>query len=130
MKEKISDAEQYIDYKVNIKIKLATLWTTLMFLYIYADYFELMTEGAIEKIMNLESPLIPVAVTPWSLIYSTVLLAIPSVMIFLSVFLKALINKWLNILVALLYGVISVLIIISGIGNKWQAFLLSIISLK
>ena len=55
------DSKRLVDYKVNVKLKLASLWTVLMFLYIYADYFELMTPGTIEKMMNLESPLIPTA---------------------------------------------------------------------
>ena len=29
------------DFKVNVKIQLSTLWTAVMFLYIYGDYFEL-----------------------------------------------------------------------------------------
>ena len=29
------------DFKINVKIKLAVLWTSVMFCYIYEDYFEL-----------------------------------------------------------------------------------------
>ena len=29
------------DFKVNVKIKLSVLWTSVMFCYIYEDYFEL-----------------------------------------------------------------------------------------
>lgn len=116
------DSKRLVDYKVNVKLKLASLWSVLMFLYIYADYFELMTPGTIEKIMNLESPLISTAITPGLLIGSSILLIIPALMIFLSAFLKARINKWLNIIIGFLYAIISILIIVSGIGNKWQTF--------
>lgn len=107
---------------VDVKTKLALLWSTLMFLYIYADYFLLMTPGAIEKTMNLESPLIPTTVTPTLLIGSSILLIVPTLMIFLSVFLRPGVNRWLNILVCVPYAIISILIIVSSTGNEWLTF--------
>ena len=113
------------DHKTNIKIKLAALWTTLMFFYIYADYFELKTPGKIERTINLETPV--GEVTPGLLVIFAIILIIPSAMIFLSVFLKPKINKWLNIIIASLWSVMSVLIIIgdiSGIGGWYSFYLL------
>lgn len=111
---------QLINYEINVKIKLAALWTTLMFLYIYADYFELKTPGTIENIMNLKTPV--GATTPGLLIIFSVLLIIPSLMIFLSIFLRPQTSKWLNMIFGFIYAAISILIIVSGIGDKWQAF--------
>ena len=91
-----------------------------MFLYIYADYFRLMTPGKLEKMMQLQTPMGPTS--PGLLMLFSVILIIPALMIFLSVFLKPPINKWLNILMAFLYAGISILIIISGIGDAWQSF--------
>ena len=120
MTKKSNSAKSLIDYKINLKIKLASLWTTLMFLYIYADYFRLMTPNKLEKMMNLQTPM--GATTPKLLVIFSVILIIPSLMIFLSVFLKPQLNKWLNILISFLYSTISILIIVSSIGNKWQVF--------
>jgi len=114
------DLYQLIDYKINVKIKLAALWTSLMFLYVYADYFELKTPGAIENAMNLKTPV--GATTPGLLIVFSVVLMIPSMMIFLSIFLKPQVNKWVNIIIALFYAAISILIIVTGIGDKWKMF--------
>ena len=108
------------DYKINIKNKVAFLWTALMFLYIYADYFRLMTPKKLEKMMQLQTPIGPT--TPELLIIFSGILIIPTVMIFLSVFLKPVINKWVNIIIAFLYALISILIIVSSAGNEWQAF--------
>jgi hypothetical protein len=108
------------DYGVNPKIKLAFLWTTLMFLYIYADYFRLMTPEKLEKMMQLQTPVGPTS--PGLLVLFSVILIIPALMIFFSVFLKPPINKWLNMVIAFLYACISILIVFSGIGDKWQAF--------
>lgn len=108
------------DYKINIKIKLAFLWTTLMFLYIYADFFRLMTPGKLEKMMKLQTPMGPTS--PGILVIFSIILIIPALMIFLSIFLKPQINKWLNIVIAFIYAGISILIIVSSIGNEWQTF--------
>ncbi len=108
------------NYKVNTKIRLASLWTTLMFLYIYADYFRLMTPEKLEKMMKLKTPMGPTS--PSLLVIFSVILIIPALMIFLSVFLKPQINKWLNIVIAILYASMSILIIVSSIGNEWQTF--------
>jgi hypothetical protein len=40
-----------VDVKVNVKIKLAALWATVMFLYIYVDHFALFELGIIETII-------------------------------------------------------------------------------
>lgn len=109
-----------INYEINVKLKLAALWTSLMFLYIYADYFELKTPGALERMINLETPV--GATTPGLLIVFSILLMVPSCMIFLVVLLAPPINKWLNITVGLLYMAISLLIIYSGMSDPWHRF--------
>ncbi|WP_394369931.1 DUF6326 family protein [Lutimonas saemankumensis] len=91
-----------------------------MFLYIYADYFRLMTPNKLEKMMNLQTPL--GTTTPELLVIFSVILIIPALMIFLSIFLKPQLNKWLNILISFLYAIISLLIIVTSIGNEWQMF--------
>jgi uncharacterized membrane protein len=70
--------------------------------------------------MKLQTPIGPTS--PGILVVFSVILIIPALMIFLSVFLKPAINKWLNIGIAFLYACISILIIVSSIGNEWQAF--------
>ena len=120
MSRKKSGSQPLTNDRINIKLKLASLWTTLMFLYIYADYFRLMTPGKLERMMELQTPMGPT--TPGILVLFSVILMIPALMIFLSVFLRPQVNKWLNIVVAFLYACISILIIVSSIGNEWQAF--------
>lgn len=112
--------ESLTEYRISIKIKLASLWITLMFLYIYADFFRLMTPEKIEKMMKLQTPMGPTS--PGLLVIFSVLLIIPALMIFLSVFLKPQINKWMNIIIALIYACMSILIIIYSLDNEWQTF--------
>ncbi|WP_196890095.1 DUF6326 family protein [Aureivirga sp. CE67] len=108
------------DLKLNVKTKLVALWSSLMFLYIYADYFRLMVPGKIEKLIAQKSPI--GEITPNVLLIFSVLLIIPSVMIFLSSLLKPKLNKWLNIIIAGIYTCISLLIIFTSIKNEWQYF--------
>ncbi len=43
------------DLKVNIKIKLASLWAAVMCCYIYGDYFSLYVPKQIEKFINVKT---------------------------------------------------------------------------
>lgn len=120
MSVKRTSSKSLTNYNVNIKIKLAALWTALMFLYIYADFFELMTPKKLEKMIDLQTPIGPTS--PEILVIFSVILIIPSLMIFLSVFLKAQSNKWLNICIAALYASMSILIVVSTLGSEWHTF--------
>lgn len=40
------------DIKVNVKLKLAALWASFMFLYIYVDYFHLYMPDSIKDILT------------------------------------------------------------------------------
>ncbi|MGE0589667.1 MAG: DUF6326 family protein [Cyclobacteriaceae bacterium] len=108
------------NYKINVKVKLALLWTALMFLYIYADYFELMTPGKLESMMQLKTPMGPT--TPGLLTIFAVLLIVPALMIVFSIFLAPTSSKWINIAAGVVYAAISVLIIISSFGSEWHRF--------
>ncbi|MEM7484599.1 MAG: DUF6326 family protein [Bacteroidota bacterium] len=106
--------------KPNIKLKLTSLWTALMFLYVYADFFDEKTPASIESFGNLQTPIGPL--TPELLLIFSVILIIPSCMIFLSVFLSPRINKWLNIVIALLWSIMSFALLIDTIGSDWYKF--------
>lgn len=108
------------NYTINIRTKLAFLWATIMSLYIYADFFSLMTPNKINRMMDLETPLGPT--TPEMLIGFSVLLIIPALMLPVSILLRPILSKWLNIIIGILYGAISVLIIISDISSEWMGF--------
>lgn len=108
------------NYEINVKVKLSLLWTSLMFLYIYADYFELMTPGKLENMMQLKTPMGPTS--PNLLLVFALLLIIPALMIILSIFLAPGVNKWTNLIFGVLYATISILIIISSSDSDWHRF--------
>ena len=78
-----------------------------MFCYIYADYFDLYAPGKLQRIA--QGHIGPFQVTEGVLVGTSAVLAIPSVMIFLSVALKPTPNRWLNIVFGFLYTVIILL---------------------
>lgn len=89
------------EIKVSTQLKLASLWTSLMFLYIYVDYFHLYMPGKLTDIQN--GRVYVFDITPGFLSIALVSLTISALMIFLSVVLPAKINRGLNMIVAAIY---------------------------
>lgn len=87
--------------KVSTQLKLASLWTSLMFLYIYVDYFHLYMPGKLADIQN--GRVYVFDITPGFLSIALVSLTISALMIFLSVVLPAAINRKLNMIIAVTY---------------------------
>lgn len=94
--------------ELNIKIKLAALWTSLMMLYIYADIFSLYRPGVLDHIN--EGMMGPIQANQTNLAVAALLMAIPALMIALSVLLNSKASKRINIVLSILY-------VFVGIGN-------------
>jgi hypothetical protein len=93
------------DVKINVKIKLSALWVTLMLFYIYADILGFYTSGNIEKVVAGEVG--GIRITEGLLFGMAIWMAIPSVMVFLSLMLKANPNRWINIIA----GIVSIVVL-------------------
>ncbi len=89
------------DIKVSVKLKLATLWASFMFLYAYVDYFHLYMPGSIKAI--LEGKVFVFDISYIFLLIVMILVTIPTLMIFLSVALPAKVNRLTNIIVATVF---------------------------
>lgn len=89
------------DIKVSVKLKLAALWVSFMFLYIYVDYFALYMPGKIEDI--LKGRVFVFDITQGFLLAALASVTIPALMIFLSVALLVKVNRWANIIIAAVY---------------------------
>ena len=99
---------------VSIKVKLSLLWTSLMFFYIYNDYFELYIPEKIEQITEGKSALN----SPTSIFVASIVMSIPALMIALSIFIHPTISKWMNIIFGIVFIVIISFIAISSL-SKW-----------
>jgi hypothetical protein len=107
------------DTRVPVRLKLAALWTSVMFCYVYGDYFELYVPGKLQDMLNGEMAL--GTVTQGLLVGTAILMAVPSLMIFLSIALPAAISRWLNVGAGLFYATIMTLILING---AWAFYML------
>lgn len=108
MTQEIDSASVLTDDKVHVKVRLAALWTSLMFLYVYGDYFGLYKTGQLQAMLDGRMPPLG-SVTQGVLAGTSILMAIPSLMIFLSVALHAKVSRWLNIIFAAAFTVIIIL---------------------
>lgn len=98
MKTQKTAQHELEDIKVGVKLKLATLWTSFMFLYIYVDYFHLYMPGSIKDI--LVGKVFVFDISYIFLLIAMINVTIPTLMIFLSVALPAIENRWTNMIVA------------------------------
>jgi hypothetical protein len=89
------------DIKVNVKLKLAALWASFMFLYIYVDYFALYMPGKIEDILAGRIFIFDISYV--FLLIALISVTIPALMIFLSVALSVKVSRWANIIIAAVY---------------------------
>ena len=106
------------DIKINVKLKISALWIAVMFLYAYVDIFSLFKTGVIEEIMAGKMFIFQVNQT--FLFLTTLYIAIPSVMIFLSLVLKPKVNRWVNIIVSIIY---FVTMLGACIGETWGFYI-------
>lgn len=89
------------EFKVSVRLKLAALWVSFMFLYIYVDYFHLFMPGTLEDL--LAGKVFTFEVSQTFLLIVLAAVAIPVFMIFLSLALPAKINRCTNIIVAVIH---------------------------
>ena len=104
------------DIKVQIKYKLSGLWCSVMLCYIYGDYFELYQPGKLQAMLSGRTALGPARQT--ALLGMAALMAIPSLMVALSLLLPAALSRWLNIVFGILYSAIMVL----AIQGSWHFY--------
>ncbi len=104
------------DINVHVKFKLSGLWCSVMFCYIYGDYFELYQPGKLQEMLSGKTAL--GAATQATLLGMAALMAIPSLMVVLSLLLPARPSRWLNIVLGVLYSAIMVL----AIQGSWHFY--------
>lgn len=100
------------DARPNVKTTLASLWIALMFLYAYADILGFYRAENVQGV--LEGELGGVEVTPVLLAGSAILMMVPIAMIVLSLSLRARADRWLNLVVGALYGVVLGVTVATG----------------
>jgi Family of unknown function (DUF6326) len=111
-------AMAFEDIKVHVRFKLFALWTSVMFFYIYGDYFELYQPGKLQDMLSGRMPF--GAISQGALLGMAAVMIIPSLMPFLSLVLPAAVNRWVNIVFGVIYSVIMIVVIRGG----WHYYVL------
>ena len=94
------------DAPVPVRIKLCALWASVMFCYVYGDFFGLFRPGKLTDMLAGQTPVGPVNQT--LLLLFAVVMAVPSAMVFLSLVLPPRVARWANIILGLAYSAIMV----------------------
>jgi hypothetical protein len=106
------------DVKVGVRLKIASLWIAMLFLFAYGDIFGFFSPGRIEEITAGE--ISGIEITQVFLLGVSVYIAIASMMVFLTLVLKPSVSRWANIVLPILY---IVSIVASVIGEEWAYFI-------
>ena len=100
---------------IPVQAKLAAAWTSFMFLYIYVDFFNLYKPGVVDGILNGLVWRFDVSSTLLTIMLASV--AIPALMVMLSMTLPARVNRATNLVVATLYIPYSMF---NAAGATWE----------
>ena len=100
------------DIKIHVRFKLFALWSALMFCYIYGDYFELYQPGKLQGM--IAGGMSPGGTTQGVLLGMAAVMAVPSLMVFLSLVLPPRVNRWVNIILGAIYTAIMILAMRGG----------------
>ena len=103
------------DRRIPVQAKLAAAWTSFMFLYIYVDYFHLYKPGVIDQIRG--GVVFELDISPTLLTMMLASVAIPALMVMVSMTVPARVNRAINLVVASLYIPYSV---VNAAGESWD----------
>jgi hypothetical protein len=101
------------DWRPPIRLKLSALWASLMFCYVYGDFFGLFIQGRLAQMnKGIIGPL--GMATPGTLVGVSAMMAIPALMVAFSLLLPRAISRWANVVFGLAYAAIMIVTIVPG----------------
>jgi hypothetical protein len=107
------------DVKINVKLKLSGLWIAAMFSWVYGDLLRIYSGDFIlgddiaAELMSMDML--------WMI--SAITMIVPGAMVFMSLALKANVNRWTNIIVAAFYTLYN-LVGVSSYSSAYDKFLI------
>jgi len=116
-----TQAGQYQDTKIDVKLVLSAPWIAMLIVFAYVDIFGFFRADILRAALDGKVATMGIAVDQVFLAFTTVYILIPTLMVFLSLVLRPRVNRIVNIVVALLY---AVSIIAACIGETWAYYLL------
>lgn len=114
----MSATTRYQDYWVNPRIKIAALWTSMLFVYAYVDLFGFFRADVRADIEAGE--VFVFTIGQGVLLGMTIYVLIPILMLFLSLALPVKLTRTANLVVPVLYAVT----VVGGAIGEWSYYLL------
>jgi hypothetical protein len=106
------------DVRVGVRLKISSLWIAMLFLFAYGDIFGFFKPGQIQDVISGEVS--GIKITQAFLLGASIYIAVASVMVFLSLVLRAGVSRWTNVVLPVLF---IVSIAVSVIGETWVYFI-------
>jgi len=103
---------------VNVRIKISALWTSMLFVFIYVDHYSLFRADIRADIEA--GKMSGFTINQLFLLVVTAYVAIPALMVFLSLILRPGVDRIANVAL----GVIYALTIIAGAIGEWNYYIL------
>lgn len=114
----MSATTSYQDYWINPRIKIAALWTSMLFVFVYVDLFSLYRSDVRADIEA--GKIFAFTIGQGFLLGVTLYIVVPSLMLFLSLVLSVRVTRMANIVVAVLYAVT----VVGGAVGEWNYYIL------
>ena len=109
------------DTRLDVKVVLSGLWICMLFVFAYVDIFGFWRTDVINGALDGKVPGPGFEINQAFLVYSTVYILIPSLMVVVSLLAPARTNRATNIVVSLVY---LASVVVSMIGESWIYYIL------
>jgi len=109
------------DTRIDVKLVLSALWIAMLIVFAYVDIFGFFRADILEAALDGKVATMGVTIDQVFLVFTTVYILIPTLMVVLSLVLRPRVNRIVNIVVALVY---AVSIIAACIGETWAYYFL------
>jgi hypothetical protein len=114
----MSATKDYQDFWINPRIKIAALWASMLFLYVYVDLFSLYRSDVRADIEA--GKVFAFNIGQGFLLGATIYVLVPSLLVFLSLALPVRAARMTNIVLAVLYAVT----VVGGAIGEWNYYIL------
>ncbi|WP_406832000.1 DUF6326 family protein [Pedococcus sp. KACC 23699] len=118
----MSTTTHYQDYRISPRIKIAALWTSMLFIFAYVDLFSSFRADVRSDIEA--GKMFTFTIGQGFLLGVTIYVLVPSLLVFLSLVLPARVTRLANIVAAALYAVT----IAGGAVGEWNYYILGSIT--
>ena len=106
---------------MNVKVVLSGLWTAMLFVFAYVDIFTFLRADMINGVLEGKVPISGFTINQGFLVYTTIYILVPALMIAVSLLAPARINRPANLVVSLLY---AASVVVAAVGDVWYYYFL------